>query len=482
MNITVAIITLVIFINTVAAIITVFKDTREISATWAWLLVLFLLPVVGFIMYLFFGKKLSKQNIFDLKSQETLGISEIANSQLELLGEGTVLPVFENNIYLKDLATLFLESDESIITKGNKVELIIDGEEKFAQLMEDILNAKHHIHMIYYIFKDDDLGRRVMDALIEKASQGIEVLVIYDAMGSRTTSRKFWKKLEEAGGKAVSFFPQSFAFINFRINYRNHRKIVVIDGVIGYVGGFNIGNEYLGISKMGYWRDSHLRIQGNAVLTLQSRFFIDWNAVVSETHGREYSESYFPISKSLGPSSMQIVSNGPDSDFQKIKMGFIKMISMAKESIYIQSPYFIPDESVLEALSIAALSGVDVRIMIPSKPDHPFVYRATEFYSKTIIESGVKVYIYQNGFLHAKTMVVDSQAATVGTSNFDVRSFKLNFEVNAFIYDAEFAKKMEATFMEDIKDCTEATKSYFEKQSSWLKFKQTFSRLFSPIL
>lgn len=482
MNITVAVITLIIFINTVAAIITVFKDTREISATWAWLLVLFLLPIVGFVMYLFFGKKLSKQNIFDLKSQETLGISEIANSQLEILGEGTVLPVFENNIYLKDLATLFLESDESIITKGNKVELILDGKEKFDQLMEDILNAQHHIHMIYYIFKDDDLGQRVMNALIEKASQGIEVLVIYDAMGSRTTSKKFWQDLEEAGGKAVSFFSQSFGFINFRINYRNHRKIVVIDGVIGYVGGFNIGNEYLGISKMGYWRDSHLRIQGNAVLTLQSRFFIDWNAVVPETHGREYSESYFPISKSLGNTSMQIVSNGPDSDFQKIKMGFIKMISMAKESIYIQSPYFIPDESVLEALSIAALSGVDVRIMVPSKPDHPFVYRATEFYSKTIIESGVKVYIYQNGFLHAKTMVVDSLAATVGTSNFDVRSFKLNFEVNAFIYDAEFAKKMEAAYMEDIKDCTEATKAYFEKQSSWLKFKQTFSRLFSPIL
>ena len=221
---------------------------------------------------------------------------------------------------------------------------------------------------------------------------------------------------------------------------------------------------------------------GDAVYSLQSRFFIDWNAAVYEDKRREFIPEYFPVVESMGQNTIQVVSTGPDASLQKIKLGLIKMISMAKKSVWIQTPYFIPDESVQEALSIAALSGVDVRIMIPSKPDHPIVYRATEFYASQIIQSGVKVYVYQNGFLHAKTMIVDGELVTVGTSNFDMRSFRLNFEINAFIYDEEISCKLQDIFEKDIENCLLADEAYFKKQSPWKKLKQKFSRLLSPIL
>ncbi|MEG2602267.1 MAG: cardiolipin synthase, partial [Carnobacterium sp.] len=290
------------------------------------------------------------------------------------------------------------------------------------------------------------------------------------------------KRLESLGGKAEPFFGSHWAIINLRLNYRNHRKIVVIDGKIGYVGGFNVGDEYLGKDKkFGYWRDTHLRIEGNAVLALQSRFAMDWNAAVDK-HKIEYKEEYFPIIHNKGKSNMQIVSSGPDSEQQQIKKGYIKMISMAKKSIYIQSPYFIPDDSVLDAISIAAMSGIDVRIMIPNKPDHPFVYRATTYYAGEMVAAGAKVYIYDNGFLHAKTMVIDGEIASVGTANLDFRSFKLNFEVNAFVYDPVVAMELKAIYEKDMEECYLLTKEILANQSRWMKFKQEFSRLLSPIL
>ena len=479
MDLLTAIFSGLVFINTLGAIITVFREPREISATWAWLLVLVFFPFLGFIIYFFFGRKISKDRIFDLKSQDTLGIRKLAETQLEELEQDNT---FFEDLYLKELAVLFLESDESVITKGNQVEIMTSGQEKFTQLKEDLRNATDHIHIGYYIFNDDELGHELLEILIEKAQQGVEVLVLYDALGARFTKQKFWKKLHDAGGRSEAFFGYTFGIINLRMNYRNHRKIVVIDGKIGYVGGFNIGDEYLGKGKLGHWRDTHLRIRGNAVLSLQARFFIDWNATVSERYQKTFSERYFPTLECLGDTAMQIVSTGPDNDYQKIKMGFVKMIYMAKKSIDIQTPYFIPDESVIEALQVAALSGVKVRIMVPCKPDHPFVYRATEYYCRNLLKDGVEIYLYEEGFLHAKTMVVDGVASTVGTSNFDMRSFRLNFEINAFIYDEEISCKLQEIFEKDIEKCLLVDEAYFKKQSAWKKLKQKFSRLLSPIL
>lgn len=463
------------FLNLLLSVITVFREKRDIAATWAWLLVLILLPGIGFIFYLFIGKKLTREKIFDIKSQENIGMPELVQAQKEMLADDEdLLSERQASENAKEMASLFLESDESILTKGNKVELFTDGAEKFDSLIEDISKAEHHIHMIYYIIHNDKIGKRVLRALEERAAAGVEVLVIYDALGSRSLRPKFFKTLKKLGGKAEPFFGSKLPIINLRFNYRNHRKIVVIDGKIGYTGGFNVGDEYLGeYKKFGYWRDTHLKIQGNAVLALQTRFLMDWNAAVSN-HKLEYEENYFPLIDKKGHANIQVVSSGPDSDLEQIKKGYIKMISMAKESVFIQTPYFVPDDSVLESIQIAVMSGIDVKIMIPNKPDHPFIYRATMYYAEAMVNAGAEVYIYDNGFLHAKTVVVDGDICSIGTANFDIRSFKLNFEVNVFIYDDKIAKQQEQFFYEDMKKSYLLTKEMLDNQSKWLKFKQIF--------
>jgi cardiolipin synthase len=257
---------------------------------------------------------------------------------------------------------------------------------------------------------------------------------------------------------------------------------VIIDGHIGYVGGFNVGDEYLGLDpKFGYWRDTHLRIQGPAVYAIQTRFILDWNQA---THKRNisYLQEHFPKPVIKGDSSLQIVTSGPDSEWEQIKNGYIKMISTAKKTIRIQTPYFIPDASVLDALKIACLSGVDVNIMIPNKPDHPFVYWATMSYIGEMLSSGARVYIYENGFIHAKTIIVDHEISSVGTANIDVRSFKLNFEVNAFIYDTEIAQKLDEFFQNDIALSRELSLEAYHQRPRLIRFKESISRLLSPIL
>lgn len=475
------IISIVIILNTLAAMITIFRETRDVSSTWAWLLVLMLLPVVGFILYLFVGKKISSDNIFDMQNQKRLGLQTPALAQLMSLSDGDL--VKSNDPVEYEMVEMFLKTDKSTYMRQNAVEVIIDGDTKFNQLLTDIENAKHHIHIQYYIFENDTLGKKIMNLLYKKAREGVQVSLLYDAWGSRTLKPYFFYRLAKNGGIAKPFFGSSIPFVNLRLNYRNHRKIVVIDGEIGYTGGFNIGDDYLGQGKLGYWRDTHLRLKGEAVYALQTRFLMDWNAAVSDEFKKVYSNDFFPpIKVAVNDIPMQIVSSGPESDVDQIKMGYLKMIASAKKSIYIQTPYFIPDESILEALKIAIYSGVDVHIMIPNKPDHIGVYRATEFYAKECAKIGAKVYVYQRGFIHSKVIIIDDAISSVGTANFDIRSFKLNFEVNAFIYDKFIAKQLVSHFRNDIEWSTIADIQYFDKQSRWLKMKQIFFRLFSPIL
>ncbi len=293
---------------------------------------------------------------------------------------------------------------------------------------------------------------------------------------------KFYDPLRAAGGEAYPFLQTRSALVDFRLNFRDHRKIVVIDGAIGYTGGFNVGDQYLGRKeKFGYWRDTHLRIVGAGVYGLQSRFIRDWNAT-SRTKPLNVTNDFFHITKVKGETNMQIVSSGPDSDKEQIKMGYLRLINSARKRLWIQSPYLIPDDSVLDALRVAAGSGVDVRIMIPSKPDHAFVYRATEYYAKQLSRNGVKIFKYRNGFIHSKTMVVDDGVASVGSANLDFRSFKLNFEVNAFLYDPKVTAELAKLFEADMHVSELTTYETFAQQSYWRKFKQIFSRLLSPIL
>lgn len=483
------IISLIIIVNTFLAVITVFKEKRDIAATWAWLLVLNLLPIIGFILYLFAGKKISKEKIFDLKAQTKLGIDQLVNLQKEQWNRQELLPSDLLTNEARQAAHLFLEADQAIFTKNNSLSIFTDGHAKFDALLNDIAQAKDHIHVEYYSIFSDEIGTKFLTALKEAVKRGVKVKVIYDSMGSRGQRHNFFAEFEKLGGQAEPFFGSKRAPIHSpRINYRDHRKIVVIDGTISYIGGFNVGDQYLGRSaKFGYWRDTHVRIDGNATVALQSRFLMDWNATIKNSKGRtkiEYSDSYFPLrhESTAGSTGIQIVSSGPDSETEAIKLGYLKLISSANEYIYIQTPYLIPDDSVLEALSLAALSGVKVKIMIPSMPDHIFVYRATQYYAKTLLEKGIEIYQYENGFLHSKTVVIDGQLCSIGSANMDIRSFKLNFETNAFCYDRHLANEFKKIYENDLQYCQQLTLDYFDKQSNWLKFKQYFSRLLSPIL
>lgn len=477
-----------LIINTGGAVVTVFWEKKDIAVIWAWLLVLILLPGVGFILYLFVGKGINSSKIFDLKEQERLGINQLAELQKEQWEKNRLIFAGEKiSAGNMELPRLFLDIDQAILTEHNYVEILTDGTEKFKVLLDDIRHAQNHVHIEYYTFYNDQIGNQVRAALEEVARRGVEVRVIYDSFGSRGTTHQFFKRLEALGGRAEPFFGTKKAPIHSpRLNYRDHRKIVVIDGRIGYIGGFNIGDQYLGRKpKFGYWRDTHLRVQGNAVIALQSRFLMDWNATVKNTrHNQQvsYQDQYFPLISNVGHTSMQIVSSGPDSEKEAIKLGYFKMINNARKYIYIQTPYLIPDDAIIEALMVAQMSGVEVRIMIPAFPDHPFVYRATEYYAKHLTDLGIKVYKYHHGFLHAKTVVVDDQVASVGSANLDFRSFKLNFEANAFLYGEQFAHQLKTIFEKDQEQAVLLTPEYFAKQSWWRKFKQEFSRLLSPIL
>ena len=475
----------IIFINALLAIITILRQPRDIAATWAWLLVLILLPVGGFILYMFTGRGLSRKKIFQSQSQIDDGLSALVDIQRKENRKNDLLPKKMLSSEASEMVNLFLNINNAPVLKNNHVKIYTDGQAKFDALFADIKQAQKSIHIEYYTIYNDRLGNELQQLLIQKAKEGVSVNVVYDAWGSQGATQKWWRALEDVGGHARTFFSSKHTITDFRLNFRDHRKIVVIDGKIGYIGGFNVGDQYLGRSKkFGHWRDTHMRITGNAVLALQVRFMMDWNASVEPAIKLTYSEELFPVdqSQNRGSAAMQIVSSGPDKLDEQIKLGYLKMISTAKKRLWIQTPYLVPDDSIIDALTTAAMSGVDVRIMTPNMPDHPFIYRATEYYSQLLHAAGVKIYRYEDGFLHAKTAVMDGHISTVGSANMDIRSFKLNFEANTFIYDPKVTAQLEAIYQADMEKASLLTDEIIAQQSTWLKFKQKFSRLLSPIL
>ncbi|MFA9560106.1 cardiolipin synthase [Evansella sp. AB-rgal1] len=474
--------TILFIVNILFASVIIFIERKDASATWAWLMILFFIPFLGFIIYLFLGQNLTRRRLFHWEGIKKVGMEELIQKQMEDISNTSFS--FQNSTVeeYRDLIYMHLVNNDSPLTKGNEIKVINDGTEKFTSLINDIRQAKDHIHIQYYIFKNDKLGAKIIKELTLKAKEGINVRILYDELGSRKLRRKDFKELLSEGGEVGVFFPSKFALINLRLNYRNHRKLVNIDGKIGYVGGFNVGEEYIGLKeKFGYWRDTHLRIMGPAVDAIQTRFILDWNQA-SKRHYIHYEKRYFPQKTSIGSAAMQIVSSGPDSEWEQVKNGYINMIMSAKKSVYIQTPYFIPDQSLLDAVRITALSGKDVRIMIPNRPDHPFVYWATMSYVGEIIKAGAKVYIYEKGFIHAKSIVVDRKINSVGTANIDMRSFKLNFEVNAFIYDMTTSETLANMFEEDMHFSRELTQELYDQRSRKIRFKESISRLMSPIL
>ncbi|WP_429973615.1 cardiolipin synthase [Enterococcus sp. AZ163] len=476
----------IIVVNTIIAIITVFRKQRSITTILAWLLTLIFLPVVGFILYAFSGRGIDGETVYRFEQEDHRRIKEIAD--IIAIDNQDVRHNEPSNLYptAEALSHYFDRRDESPIAVRNEIEFFLDGNEKFEHLFEDLRNAKNNIHVEYYAFFNDRIGNRFLRILEDKADQGVEVRLIYDPWGSPKANKKFFATLREKGGRVTPFITSKNIIAKTRLNYHLHRKLVIIDGQIGWTGGFNVGDQYLGESeRFGNWRDTHGRVVGTASFTMQEIFLRDWNASVSKKEDRmAYLPEYFvlPDKEIKKGVPMQIVADGPESEELIIRDGFIRMILAAEESVWIQSPYLVPDESMLSALLIAARSGIDVRIMVPIMPDHPFIYRATQYYANYLHERGIKIYHYNNGFIHAKTVVVDHELASFGSTNQDIRSYELNFEVSAFIYDPVIAQQFRDIFEKDMEESILLTDKMIADQSFWLNFKQKFSRLLSPVL
>ncbi len=478
------VITVILFLNIALAIVTMFRERREPSSLWAWILVMFFIPLLGFLLWIFVGRRLTTKKIFRKLQGSATDYGELARSQQRAIESGTFEfgnPTSERH---RDVVELLMSDQGAVLTENNAVRIFHDGKEKFDALIADIAQATDHVHIYYYIFRADGLGTRILDALTERARAGVQVRLFYDALGGRQVYPRDLKDLRAAGGAIYSFFPSKIPLINLRVNNRTHRKLAVIDGRIGYVGGFNVGDEYLGLNpKFGYWRDTHLRVEGGAVNSIQRRLLTDWNAVAPAEQRVRWEERFFPADQARpGRVGLQIVSSGPDSAWERIKFGYVKMINSAERSVWIQTPYFMPDAAVLDALKIAARSGLDVRMMIPDKPDHLLVYPATLSYADELAQCGATIYIYRNGFVHAKTVLVDHELGSVGTANMDIRSFRLNFEVNAFFYDSDLGVQLRDIYLADIEKSTVFDRrAAFGRQWTW-PWREGISRLVSPLL
>jgi len=466
-------------VNIVFAFIIIYYERKHPYITLAWVTFLMLVPVLGFIVYLLFGRTLHREKMFLLKAEQDEELHKKVNDQLKLIHEKEIDPADPEMARFLDMVRMLIVNGGALGTKNNQVRLFSDGEEKFGALLKDIEGAMHHINLEYYIFRDDELGKRFVSALAAKAKEGVEVRVLKDGAGCSSLPKNFFKEITDAGGQVVGFYEKTGQTF-FRLNFRNHRKIVIIDGRIGYVGGFNFGDEYVGKGPLGDWRDSAIRIEGDAVHMVQSRFSLDWGYEAKET--LDFTEEYFPKMDESDGKKMQIVSSGPDSTEEKIKYSYLKMIHAAEESVWIQTPYFVPDDSILDALRVAALSGIDVRLMFPCKPDHMGIYWATLSFVGGLLGSGVRAFMYDDGFIHAKTIVVDGLVSSVGSANWDNRSFRLNFETNGIVYDREFGDEMKAAYENDLERCTELTQELYDQRSKGVKIKESIFRLASPLL
>ena len=464
-----------------AAVTAIVRERHTPSAALAWVMVIFMLPAAGIFLYFSLSQNAARRKLFRLRGSEEREISGILSRQISEIENGTFDFFADEGDTWHAMIHLNQLYGRAYYTQDNHIDILTDGEQMFDSLINDIKKATKTINIMFFIIKNDEVGMKLIEELTVKAREGVEVRLLMDSMGSRDINDKVLSSFLAAGGMRAYFFPRNFRCVNIRFNYRNHRKLAVIDGVTGYIGGFNIAREYLGRKKkFGYWRDTHIRVTGEAVQDINARFILDWRTASKEA--MSVTAAYYSPVISRGHTGMQIVSSGPDSLREEVKRAYMKMITSASKRICLQTPYFVPDQSILESLKMAAQCGVDVKVMIPSIPDHPFVYWATYAYCGELIKSGGHVYIYDNGFLHAKTIVVDGETGSIGSTNFDRRSFALNFECNAFIFDKTEAGNMERIFRNDMELCHELTLELYEQRGMMIKTKEVVARLLSDLL
>jgi len=455
----------------VSVIVVLVLDGRNPVKTVSWILVLIFLPVIGLVLYLFFGRDQRRQKIINKRSYSRL----LKQPQAEYLSQEAVKYPQE----YERLVSLFQNTGEAFPFTGNELDVYTDGASMIDSLIAAISQAQHHIHLEFYIFNDDVVGNRVSKALIERAQAGVEVRVIYDDVGCWHVANSFFDSMRAYGIETRGFLKVRYPLFTSRVNYRNHRKIVVIDGNVGFIGGMNLADRYVDGVSWGIWRDTHLRIRGKAVHGLQTQFLLDWYFVDQTllTNSR-----FFPRIGDLGKSVVQIVSSEPVSPWADIMQGLAKAMIGSHKYFYIQTPYFLPNENILFAMQTAALAGVDVRLMVPEHSDAITPHIGTLSYLKDVLEAGVKVYLYKKGFLHSKLMVSDDQLVSIGSTNVDFRSFEHNFEINAFIYDSSLAANMREVFLSDQRDSEQIFLKTWKKRPWPQRLIEGVVRLMAPLL
>ncbi len=463
--------------NLCGAVYVAFSERRDPSSTVAWLLTILVIPL-GLLLYLFFGRTPRTRAQFipdpDFMRRAT---TRLVEQREQLAAHQLPDPLSP----YRELMLTGIATSGALLTCENSVKILDTGTKYFEALIASLERAHTYIHLEVYIFRSDEIGQRILKIITEKARQGLDVKLIYDGTGSMGLSRSALEPLIRAGGIAVPFLPPLQSLLQQRINYRNHRKICVVDGTEAFLGGFNIGMEYLeGDPKLGFWRDLHIWVAGPAVERLELRFLMDWHYATKESIRPPEQEQ--PSPPAGGKTPIQIITSGPASHWAAIKYALLKMIQDARDHIYIETPYFMPDQALLDALKMKALAGVAVDIVIPSKPDHLFVQWANLSFCGELLEVGARVFTYQKGFLHSKLVTVDGAVASVGAANFDLRSFYVNFEITAIIYDGDLVSKLEDVAKQDILDSAELTLTEYQNRPWSTRAKEAFCRVLSPLM
>jgi len=473
-----------LYLLSVAALVLIVVQQRgNPTKTLAWVALMVVVPLVGVVSYLAFGKNYRREKMLSRKEQSdqrqlTRIIGKLIATDDYRRWPPDVSRGFSD---FTGIARMLTRSGYTLPTRCNRVQLLKNGGQKYEELFAAIGNAKRHIHLEYYIIEDDEVGNRLRRLLIRKAQEGVAVRVIFDHFGSFGLGRRFIKSMRAAGVQVYPFFKIYTSLFKSKINYRNHRKIAVIDGLVGFVGGVNIADRYLsGLPDIGIWRDTHVRVEGDAVRWLQAVFLLDWHFVSKQLMAN--TEIYFPPHSVTQPCVVQIAASGPDSDWATIMQTYFAAINRAAQRLYVATPYFIPNESLLTALQAAALRGVDVRLLMSARSDSSITQWASMSYVSDLLESGAKVFLYQKGFSHSKLLIADGEFCSVGTANMDVRSFEHNFEVNAIIYDADFTQRLEKEFLHDLEGSRQLSLAEWQKRPRFEQLMENLSRLLAPLL
>lgn len=480
-TITMYLIILIYGLTVISVVINVVLENRNPVRTLAWMIFLVTVPLIGVVFYLYLGINYRKIKMFSMKELGDIKwLQYMSQDQKQLLKKAEFIKQVDRD-EIRKLMTLLLNNSKAFITRYNKVDILNNGDETFESIFIALHKAKRYIHLEYYIVEEGRIVDRLKQILIHKAKQGVEVRFIYDDVGSWKLSNKTLQELRLAGIQIYPFLPVRFNNSWKKANYRNHRKIIVIDGNVGFVGGINFADRYEdGIPKIGKWRDTHLKVRGEVVTALQIVFLIDWYFVRQELLLNK--NEYLPYQKEDGHVTIQTVSSGPDSDWASIQQTYFTMITMAKRNVYICTPYFMPGETNINALKTAAMSGVDVRILLPKRSDSKLTHWCTCSYVEELLDAGVKIYWYTPGINHSKIIITDDIVVSVGTANMDIRSFEQNFEVNLIIYDKNVVQKLTKYYFDDLKE------SSLEYLNSWKfrprrqRVKESVARLFAPVL